>query len=364
MKIGKARYGFDKKNYWKLKDGSATFGIVPPIGDLADKGIWSIYYNIHYGYKNSKGNMRVFQSPLVKNRKTKMTEVPDKALERIEKLKAELEKAKAANNGELVERLMKLVGSQKAIYNMDSHHYLNAIDTQGNIGILKIRHAAKKALDLCIKQLRDNSVDPLDIENGRYFVFSRSGTGRETVYQVGVLENKINVPGVGEVKQEVVLKLTPEIIKRLDKEAAELDKLFPRPTADEVARMVTEGPKAVDEILDTPETTAVALDANAGPDDEETTTTTATGSNSTSTGVTTAPAPVTTAPAPTPAPVVTAPTPAPTPVQTVSAPATPAPSAPAVQTAAPAATAPSPTQPTATTLAGTSDEDFLKTLNV
>ena len=105
--------------------------------------------------------MRVFQSPLVKNRKTKMVEVADKALERIEKLKAELEKAKEAKNGELVERLMKLVGGQKAIYNMDSHHYVNAIDTQGNIGILKIRHRAKQALDATIKKLRDSGVDPL-----------------------------------------------------------------------------------------------------------------------------------------------------------------------------------------------------------
>ena len=175
------------------------------------------------------------------------------------------------------------------------------------------------------------------------------------------MEKKITVQGVGEVKQEVILKLTEDVIKRLDRETAELDKLFPRPTAEEVARIVAEGPKAVDEILDTPETAAVAVD-NAGPDDEETTTTAApTTTTTTAQAVTN----TVTAPATVETPVATAaPTPAPTPVQTVSAPTLPTPSAAVAQTAAPAVTAPSPTQPTATTLAGTSDEDFLKTLNV
>src|ERR1035438_7321436 len=107
MKIGKAKYGGDKKTYFKLKDGDSVFRIIPPIGDMADDGIWSKYYNIHYGYRNTKGNMRVFQSSLVKDRKTKMVEVPDKALERIQMLKAALDKAKLEKNQPVVERLMK-----------------------------------------------------------------------------------------------------------------------------------------------------------------------------------------------------------------------------------------------------------------
>src|SRR5271165_6262676 len=108
--FGKAKFGGNKRNYWKLKDGNAIFRILPPMGDLMEDGRWSVYYKIHYGYKNSAGKMRTFESPEVMNRKTKMIEVRDAALDRINSLKAELEAAKAAKNEELVKRLTALVG--------------------------------------------------------------------------------------------------------------------------------------------------------------------------------------------------------------------------------------------------------------
>jgi hypothetical protein len=239
MKLGSAKYGSDytKKKYFKLKDGEASFRILPPMGALADDGRWSVFYSVHYGYRNSKGELRVFQSPLVKNRQTKMIEVPDAALERIEKLKAELEKAKAAGNKELVDKLNVLVGP-KAQYNLDSNHYMNVIDTQGNIGVLKIRHRAKLALDAAIKKLREQGIDPLSIDDGRYFTFSRSGNARDTIYQVSVMKENITVQGMGVVQRDVVHKLNEETILRLSKEAAELDKIFKKLTSDEVARIV------------------------------------------------------------------------------------------------------------------------------
>ncbi len=258
VKIGKAKFGGDfvKRKYWKLKDGESVYRILPPIGDLADDGKWSQFYNVHYGYKNSKGEMRVFQSPLVKNRKTKMVESPDAALERIEKLKAEFEKAKATGNKAAVDRLLDLVAGQKAQYNLDNNHYVNAMDTQGNIGILKLRHRAKVALDVTIAELRSKGTDPLSVENGRFFVFKRSGTGLDTNFKVDVKKKKFTVDGVGEVEQDEIHVLTPEIIKRLGKEAAPLDKLYRRPSSDEVARIVKESDlltgrsKAIDEIID------------------------------------------------------------------------------------------------------------------
>jgi hypothetical protein len=252
VKIGNAKYGGDyvKKKYAKLKDGEAVFRILPPIGDLAEKGIWSQFYSIHYGYKNSQDKMRPFVSPLVKNRQTKMIEQPDAALDFINKGKAELDKAKASGNAALAEALNKKFGP-KGQFNLDSNHYVNAIDTQGNIVILKMRHRAKLALDATIKRLREAGVDPLSVNDGRFFVFRRSGTGLDTTYQVDILKEKISVPGVGNVEKEVIHALTPELIERLGKEAGELNKLFKRPTSDEVARIVKEGARAVDEILDT-----------------------------------------------------------------------------------------------------------------
>lgn len=239
MKIGKAKYGAkSQKKYFKLKDGENTFRILPPLGDLADKGIWSVFYKVHYGYKNTKGHLRVFQSSLSVNRKTKMVEVPDAADQRIKELKAKLEEAKNTNNKPMVEKLSKLVSGLKPIFNLDSNHYMNVIDSQGNVGVLKIRHRAKTALDEKIKQLREKGVDPLSVDNGRYFVFRRSGMGLDTTFSVEVLQEKLKIEGVGEVNRDVIHKLDEELISRLGDEAAELDKLFRKLSAEEIERVV------------------------------------------------------------------------------------------------------------------------------
>jgi hypothetical protein len=286
--FGKAKFGGNKRTWFKLKDGESVYRILPPMGDLQEDGRWSQFYRIHYGYKNSKGEMRTFQSPLVKNMKTKMTEVPDAALDRINQLTAKLEEAKKTKNEELVQQLLKLVGGQKSRYNLDSNHYLNVIDLQGNIGILKIRHKAKLALDAAIKRLRDAGVEPLDPETGRFFVFSRSGTARDTIYQVSVYKKKLHVDGVGDVEQDVVHTITEDIAKRCVvvnkdgsytyKEAANLATLFKKPTAEEVQRIVVEGEKAIDEILDAKTASAAVTDYSdeddSGSEEDETPVTT------------------------------------------------------------------------------------------
>jgi len=258
MKIGKAKYSnnveFIKRNWWKLRDGEQVFRILPPMGDLAESGKWSMFYKIHYGYKNTAGKMRVFQSPLVVNRATKMVEVPDAALERIETLKAEFEKAKKSNDTASVDKIGKLLKN----FNLDSNHYVNAMDQHGNIGILRLRHRAKLVLDSAIKRLEKEGVDPLSADNGRFFVFRRTGNGLDTSFQVEVLKEKIKVEGIGTVEREMIHTLTPEIISRLGTEAAQLEKLFNTISAENVQRIVTEGAKAVDELLETKSKTATA----------------------------------------------------------------------------------------------------------
>lgn len=276
--FGKANFGGKGRTWFKLKDGAnGPYRILPPMGDLAEDGRWSAYYSIHYGYKNSEGKMRTFQSSLVKNNKTKMTESPDAALDRITMLTTKLNEAKEAKNQELVTKLLELVGGKKSRYNLDKNHYMNVIDTQGNIGILKIRHRCKLALDAEIKKLRDAGVDPLDPNTGRYFTFHRSGMGMETVYSVSIYKQKLNIQGVGDVEKDVIHSISDDIARRClvqkadgsftYKEAGRLDSLFAKPTSAEVERIVKEGEKAVDEILDSKSGNVETDDG--GPEDDE-----------------------------------------------------------------------------------------------
>lgn len=241
IKIGKASFGggskFVSKKYFKLKDGEQAYRILPPLGDLADSGRWSVFHSVHYGYKTLDGKQKPFLSSEVRNRKNNMVEVPDAAKERITTLKTELEKAQKIGNKAALEKLNPLVGPT-GMYNLDNNHYMNVIDAQGNIGILKLRHKAKLALDMQIKALNAEGVDPLSLENGRFFVFTRSGMGRDTTFAVKVLKEKIKVEGVGNVERDVVHTIDSETIGRLGLETAELDKIFKRFTAEDVRQIV------------------------------------------------------------------------------------------------------------------------------
>jgi hypothetical protein len=237
-KIGKARYGGStQRKYFKLKDGDQAYRILPPLGELAESGRWSVFHSVHYGYKTTDGKQKPFLSPEVKNRKNNTVEVEDAAKNRIETLKLELEKAKKSGNKAAFEKLNELVGPT-GMYNLDNNHYMNVVDAQGNIGILKLRHRAKLALEAQIKDLVAQGIDPLSPEDGRYFIFTRSGMGRDTTFAVKVLKEKLNVQGVGLVEKDVVHKLNDEICGRFGTEAGELNKLFKRLPAEEVAKVV------------------------------------------------------------------------------------------------------------------------------
>lgn len=239
VKIGKARFGgqFQQRKYFKLKDGEQAFRILPPLGELADSGRWSLFYSVHYGYKTSDGKQKPFLSPEVKNKKNGMVEVLDSAKDRITSLKVKYEEARKSGNKAAFDKLNDLVGPT-GMYNLDNNHFMNVIDAQGNIGVLKLRHKAKLALETEIKKLNSDGVDPLSPETGRFFVFTRTGMGRDTTFSVNVLKEKLTVEKVGVVERDVVHVLDDELLKRLGSEAAELDKLFRRFTSEEVKNIV------------------------------------------------------------------------------------------------------------------------------
>ena len=260
MENWKPNYGksqFKEKNRYSMKDGDVVFGILPqPKGSNAERsgtysGNWSRYLSLQFGYKNSAGKARPFESPLVRNNKTKMIEVPDAALDRLNDLKAKLELAKKEGNAPLAAKLETLVGFQ-GVYNVDNNHYMNVIGLDGNIGVLKLRYTAKQALDEEIKKLQAAGVDPLSFDNGRFFVFSRSGKNRDTAFKVSVYSEQVDAL----TSRQVVRKTTPEILARLETEGFDLSDLAPKLTSDEVAQVVAESDlmtgksPAIDRLID------------------------------------------------------------------------------------------------------------------
>ena len=241
----KARF-YTKKEFkktLKMKDGNLIVRVIPPLNELfstpefSNENRWETKQRIQYGYKTSDGKHKPFVSPEVFNFNTKMVEVEDAANERIKKFKAELIKAQEADNEPLVEKLKGLVGFD-GIYNLDVNHYLNVVDQQGNVQLLAIRPKCYEKLDAKLKAWHKEGVDPFSVDNGRWLVFNRTGTGLNTNFDVSILKEKLEVEKVGTVERDVVHSMDENLKNRIQKEARKLGNLFPRFTAEQVKMIV------------------------------------------------------------------------------------------------------------------------------
>lgn len=280
MKIGKSKHGGSRKNFFKLAKGEGIVGVyrfLPPLGDAADEGLWTAFYRVHYGYKNSEGRMKPFQSCEKVNFSNKMVEVVDAAKQRIKMLEAKAVELKAAlktaeetgtPNPAAVENLATVRELLKR-YNLEGKWYMNAIDLSGAIGLAKIPHKAKQLLENLIKELEAKGVDPTGVEDGRFFEIIRTGNNNTTVYSVRLHTKTIQHPELGEIQQPVKHALDESILARLGNEAHNLKTLFKAPTAEQVARIVKEGVPAVDAILGVGQKGGTASDGGGGDDGED-----------------------------------------------------------------------------------------------
>jgi hypothetical protein len=277
MEIGNANYeknGFKRREFFKIKDGEQVYRILPPLGSMAKLGKWARYMRVEWGYADLTGKKKPFQDVREVNRKTGMVEVESEAHIKREALKKQHEAGKAAFRAgkfskDQLDQLNKIVMN----FSLENKHYVNVIDRSGKIGILKIGHKLKLALDSEIEKLRSKGIDPLSVDNGRFFVIGRAGYGLDTTFSVNVLSERINHPELGEVEKPIVHKLDAGIISRLSTEAmdlADLDKLYPSITAEEVKRVVLGTPSDVSEVFArfAKQVEAAAPVEGDGPEDE------------------------------------------------------------------------------------------------
>jgi hypothetical protein len=189
------------------------------------------------------------------NFQTKMVNVESEAhlqRERLTAKKTDLVAAlrKDPTNAALKQQVTEVAEDIKR-YNLDAKYYVNAIALDGKIGLLKLGSRAFKALKAEIDLLRKANVDPLSIDQGRFFNFRRTndtGNFQDTSYQVTVYKETVVKDGETYEKAKVHV-IDQAIIDRLSDEAFELSGMYPVVTAAQVKRMVEEGASAVDEIL-------------------------------------------------------------------------------------------------------------------
>ena len=245
MSFGKPSYdarGNDKKNFKKnfnIKDGDNIYRILPPFGSLASKGIWSVYYRLHWGYSimNEDGrlSMRPFQCPRRTNKNAKTGEievtVPCAACDEYERQKEireqrlkELE-AQNLSKGE-ISAILEPLNKWLKRFNRSGAHYINVMNTDGEFGRLAISHKMMLALRAEIDTIRKNwSIDPLDIESGCWINFRRipGNTLSDYTHKVEPVIELTSVPGVPHPVPMIKLApLTPQQIQEAMEKAWDL----------------------------------------------------------------------------------------------------------------------------------------------
>lgn len=255
--FGEAKFGGNKTNWFKFpkEGGSLILRILPSYGSLRKSGQWSKFYSTHFGYRDTKGKMRIFGSSQVK--KDKMIVVSDPAVERITKLKIALDKAKLENNAALEAKIKE----QLQIFNTKSANYMNVMDLNGKIGVFSISYRMKQALDEEINRMRSEGVNPISADNGRYFVFTRTGFGATTTHKVHVFQEEVEVAG-RKLKDDKKSILTMDVAERIQSEGADLSDLFITPTSEEIGQIVNGSSADLERVLakyrDTGSSSAVA----------------------------------------------------------------------------------------------------------
>jgi hypothetical protein len=244
---------YKKKNYFTIKKGTQVFRILPAIGDAADRGIWYKYHEVHFGFRGTTGGMKVFQTPEVRNSKTRMIEVSDAAKERNAKIRAKLkelkEKISVSPDDVTLQEQFSKVQELADKFNSEKRYYYNAIDLDGNVGLLKLKIKERAALEAARSILeKEEGVDPVKI-NGAFLVFTKSGNGQqESTVQVSghYLTEKLNGKTARVLNTHTVEE---SIFPKLESDAFDLLNLFVRPTAEEVKMMVEGGPEMIDEVF-------------------------------------------------------------------------------------------------------------------
>jgi len=323
--FGKPKYGggggfkvFDLKTEKSGGVAVYTFRLLPPMKSCASTGEWGKYLGQHFGYagQDTKDQTKTKQRPFmcieVKNFRSKIVTQSCPECDLIASNKAASDqrivgfKSDASLAAEVVEAKIKEEAAWFKSHNCQRQWWINVMNPQGEFGVLRISHEVKKMLDTKIKELIEQyQIDPLDLEQGVYFKFTRAGAGIAVTTSVEVqMEQEKNAQG----RMQFTIKMAPLSAAQAEKALAEC------PDLNEVIRVLSEK--------------QVALLTQCSGDPEEVDAIWAMGEKREESPAPTprlvpkaAPAPVPVpAPTPAPAPVLPSPKPAPAPEPAVEPP--------------------------------------------
>lgn len=264
--VGKPNYsgnsGFERPPFFKLghkqdKDRVLITRIGPPVGDLAERGVWSRFLKQHFGYTISvpgkNGEKRnipvtfncVEERDRDRNVTQKCPECEEIAAQKA-KLEAKTQSMKAAGKSEEeIDTACRFMKSWLKDHNLDKKWHMVAKDVSGRWGFLTVSHSCYKLLKGnsenpgIIDRLVAKGADPLGVEKGIWFKLVRTGTHFNEIKDLPeiFMEEKADEPGSYKLKYDALTDQDLEQIAKLPS----LDSLGRPLTFDQIKMLVENG---------------------------------------------------------------------------------------------------------------------------
>lgn len=260
--FGKPKYGKETANFtkfFKLKDGSNVYRIIPPIKSQEVTGRWAIYHGVHFGYEGvsrkepGKGQIRTFKCVQEKNYQGMILAVcPEcEAIQGYkEKLDSRINSLKqAGKSAEEIAQMTVAYTSFLSSHRGDYKWYINVMNQAGEFGVLLISNKLKKQLETAIGEVQAQDIDPIDVNQGVWFNFKRVGKGFDVPDTLEVVREPIpGMPGATKVK---LAALSAEQCNAALAQCADLLEVVTVIGVDQIQMLVQSGgdPETVDRIF-------------------------------------------------------------------------------------------------------------------
>jgi uncharacterized C2H2 Zn-finger protein len=266
IQVGKANYKsqestrltFHKLGHKEPKQRTLVVRLAPPIGPLADRGIWALYLKQHWGYSvpfvGNDGKSRNIPLNFKCIEKTDRdgtitTHCPECDLIKVQKDKLKSKKESLEKEGkskEEVQAATQYVASWTRDHNCDRKWHIVAKDTNGVWGFFQCSHAAYKLLKGnervpgLIDKLLGKGVDPLSPEKGVWIKWERSGESFNDIKDIPTVYTEDAVLDGETVQRTKYDSLTQSDLDALEK-LPSLDALGRDLTLDQIKMLVESG---------------------------------------------------------------------------------------------------------------------------
>lgn len=238
--------GYQKTEMHKLSDGDNVFRILPPFG-TNHNNVWFAEWYIHWGFQNADGR----EAPLSCSYRTPERYCPICMEARDLKKKADLlvrdytvrdsegqDKVDWNSVPEDVKEARNDIMARQNRIRSQRHFYYNALDSNGELKVLKVTPKTGRKLNDKIKEAyHSKSIQALSLTKGCYFVIKRTRTGSrafDVEYDVDFLRTTKQHPELGTVEVISVDSVSDHFLNNFEELAFDIHRLYKLRTASEL----------------------------------------------------------------------------------------------------------------------------------